>query len=148
MRGKDVFIIQSGGGKVNHHLIGLLITISAYHAASAKRITAMLPLFPYSRQSDIPYNKTDAPLAKVPAQSGQPGGYTFDSILIIKLFLLIRLLLYYFSLYIVPLGPVFTTYRVSILPRTHCRCRYADLPWNCGCICPLRYVSAHIKPRS
>ncbi|KAG9626355.1 hypothetical protein KCV04_g11870, partial [Aureobasidium melanogenum] len=63
VRGKDVFIIQSGGGKVNDHLMELLITISACKTASAKRVTAVLPLFPYSRQSDIPYNKTGAPLA-------------------------------------------------------------------------------------
>ncbi|KAF2832591.1 phosphoribosyl pyrophosphokinase [Ophiobolus disseminans] len=80
VRGKDVFIIQSGGGKVNDHLMELLITISACRTASAKRITAVLPLFPYSRQSDIPYNKTGAPLAKAPAGSrSRTGTYTFDS---------------------------------------------------------------------
>ncbi|KAF1848938.1 phosphoribosyl pyrophosphokinase [Cucurbitaria berberidis CBS 394.84] len=78
VRGKDVFIIQSGGGKVNDHLMELLIAISACRTASAKRITAVLPLFPYSRQSDIPYNKTGAPLAKVPGRS-RTGTYTFDS---------------------------------------------------------------------
>ncbi|KAH7412315.1 phosphoribosyltransferase-like protein [Phaeosphaeria sp. MPI-PUGE-AT-0046c] len=80
VRGKDVFIIQSGGGKVNDHLMELLITISACRTASAKRITAVLPLFPYSRQSDIPYNKTGAPLSKVPTGSrSRTGTYTFDS---------------------------------------------------------------------
>lgn len=81
VRGKDVFIIQSGGGKVNDHLMELLITISACRTASAKRITAVLPLFPYSRQSDIPYNKTGAPLSKVPAGTHSRNGtaYTFDS---------------------------------------------------------------------
>lgn len=39
----------------------------------------MLPLFPYSRQSDIPYNKTGAPLAKVPGTRSRTGTYTFDS---------------------------------------------------------------------
>ncbi|THZ02032.1 phosphoribosyl pyrophosphokinase [Aureobasidium pullulans] len=79
VRGKDVFIIQSGGGKVNDHLMELLITISACKTASAKRVTAVLPLFPYSRQSDIPYNKTGAPLAKAPTQLNRNGNYTFDS---------------------------------------------------------------------
>lgn len=79
VRGKDVFIIQSGGGKVNDHLMELLITISACRTASAKRITAVLPLFPYSRQSDIPYNKTGAPLAKAPGSRSRTGTYTFDS---------------------------------------------------------------------
>jgi ribose-phosphate pyrophosphokinase len=79
VRGKDVFVIQSGGGKVNDHLMELLITISACRTASAKRITAVLPLFPYSRQSDIPYNKTGAPLSRVPGQRSRQGTYTFDS---------------------------------------------------------------------
>lgn len=64
VRGKDVYIIQSGGGKVNDHLMELLITISACKTASAKRVTAILPIFPYSRQSELPYNKTGAPFAK------------------------------------------------------------------------------------
>lgn len=79
VRGKDVFIIQSGGGPVNDHLMELLITISACQTASAKRITAVLPLFPYSRQSDIPYNKTGAPLAKVPSTRSRQGTYSFES---------------------------------------------------------------------
>jgi ribose-phosphate pyrophosphokinase len=78
VRGKDVFIIQSGGGKINDHLMELLITVSACKTASANRVTAVLPLFPYSRQSDIPYNKTGAPLSKT-GHSRTPGSYTFDS---------------------------------------------------------------------
>lgn len=79
VREKDVFIIQSGGGKVNDHLMELLITVSACKTASARRVTAVLPLFPYSRQSDIPYNKTGAPLAKAPPIVNKHGNYTFDS---------------------------------------------------------------------
>jgi ribose-phosphate pyrophosphokinase len=79
VRGKDVFIIQSGGGKVNDHLMELLITISACKTASANRVTAVLPLFPYSRQSDVPYNKTGAPLSKGGGPARATGGYTFDS---------------------------------------------------------------------
>lgn len=78
VREKDVYIIQSGGGKVNDHLMELLITISACKTASAKRVTAVLPLFPYSRQSDIPYNKSGAPLVKGPSVN-QNGHFTFDS---------------------------------------------------------------------
>jgi ribose-phosphate pyrophosphokinase len=78
VRGKDVFIVQSGGGKVNDHLMELLITISACKIASASRITAVLPLFPYSRQSDIPYNKAGAPLIR--GGAAQRGDYySFDS---------------------------------------------------------------------
>lgn len=79
VREKDVYIIQSGGGKVNDHLIELLITISACKTASARRVTAVLPLFPYSRQSDIPYNKVGAPLVKSLVASKPGNGYTFES---------------------------------------------------------------------
>lgn len=79
VRGKDVYIIQSGGGKVNDHLLELLITISACKTASARRVTAVLPLFPYSRQSDIPYDKTGAPLVKSSVAGRPNNGYTFES---------------------------------------------------------------------
>ena len=80
VREKDVFIIQSGGGKVNDHLMELLITIQACKTASAKKVTAVLPLFPYSRQPDVPYNKVGAPLARMPARVGASGErYTFES---------------------------------------------------------------------
>src|SRR5436190_7294559 len=66
VRGKDVYIIQSGAGKVNDHFVDLCIMISACKTGSAKRVTAVLPLFPYSRQPDVPYNKLGAPLARSP----------------------------------------------------------------------------------
>ncbi|RMZ92117.1 hypothetical protein DV736_g597, partial [Chaetothyriales sp. CBS 134916] len=81
VRGKDVYILQSGGGKVNDHFIELCIAISACKIASAKKVTAVLPLFPYSRQADIPYNKAGAPLGKAQTSTGSNGDqYTFDSI--------------------------------------------------------------------
>jgi len=86
VRGKDVYIIQSGGGKVNDHLIELLVAVSACKTASATKVTAVLPLFPYSRQSDIPYNKIGAPLIKAsnpPLRAGSTDNasqfYTFES---------------------------------------------------------------------
>ncbi|KAK5072064.1 ribose-phosphate pyrophosphokinase [Lithohypha guttulata] len=86
VRGKDVYIIQSGGGKTNDHLVELLIAISACKTASASKVTAVLPLFPYSRQSDIPYNKSGAPLVKASntlsrANTNEEGApsYTFES---------------------------------------------------------------------
>ncbi|KAJ5647953.1 hypothetical protein N7490_004325 [Penicillium lividum] len=79
VREKDVYIIQSGGGKVNDHLLELLITISACKTASARRVTAVLPLFPYSRQSDIPYDKAGAPLVKSSVPNKPNNGYTFES---------------------------------------------------------------------
>ncbi|KAI9680409.1 MAG: ribose-phosphate pyrophosphokinase [Bathelium mastoideum] len=79
VRGKDVFIVQSGGGKINDHLMELLITVSACKTASAQRVTVILPLFPYSRQSDLPYNKVGAPLARMPYTAGQDKKYTFET---------------------------------------------------------------------
>lgn len=38
----------------------------------------MLPLFPYSRQPDLPYNKSGAPLNKAPSDTS--GRYTFESV--------------------------------------------------------------------
>lgn len=54
VRGKDVFIIQSGCGHVNDNFLELLIMISACKTSSAKRVTAVLPFFPYSRQPENP----------------------------------------------------------------------------------------------
>jgi ribose-phosphate pyrophosphokinase len=90
VRGKDVYIIQTAGGKVNDNFIELCIAISACKTASARKVTAILPLFPYSRQSDIPYNKSGAPLIKASSASlrldahsngggGSGNGYTFES---------------------------------------------------------------------
>ncbi|RYP45194.1 hypothetical protein DL768_008426 [Monosporascus sp. mg162] len=79
VRGKDVFIIQSGGGKVNDQLMELCIMISACKTGSAKRVTAVLPLFPYSRQPDLPYNKIGAPLSKPPSEVPRDK-YTFESV--------------------------------------------------------------------
>jgi ribose-phosphate pyrophosphokinase len=65
IRGKDVFIFQDvenhqeitlNDGKnkkvlsVNDHIMNLLVTIDAVRHAGAKRITLVLPVYPYSRQ--------------------------------------------------------------------------------------------------
>ncbi len=50
VRGADVFIIQSLGAPVNRNFMQLLVMIDAAQRASAKRITAVLPYFAYSRQ--------------------------------------------------------------------------------------------------
>jgi ribose-phosphate pyrophosphokinase len=49
VRGQDVFIIQPNYPDQNERLIELLIIIDALKHASAGRITAVLPYFPYSR---------------------------------------------------------------------------------------------------
>lgn len=51
VRDKDVFIVQSGSKKINDSIMELLIMISACKGGSANKITAVLPYFPYSRQS-------------------------------------------------------------------------------------------------
>lgn len=79
VRGKDVYIIQSGSGKVNDNLVELCIMISACKTGSAKRVTAVVPLFPYSRQPDFPYNKSGAPLTKS-TENNQRKDYTFESV--------------------------------------------------------------------
>ncbi|KAF8932008.1 hypothetical protein BGZ58_007296 [Dissophora ornata] len=51
VRNEDVYIIQSGSPKINDSLMELLIMINACKGASAQRITAVIPYFPYSKQS-------------------------------------------------------------------------------------------------
>lgn len=50
VRGCDAFVIQSHSAPVNHHLMQQLLMIDALKRASAKRITAVSPFYPYSRQ--------------------------------------------------------------------------------------------------
>ncbi|KAL2262586.1 hypothetical protein VTK26DRAFT_851 [Humicola hyalothermophila] len=89
VRGKDVYIVQTfgvgpgseregevkgddddGGGRggggytVNDYFVELCIMISACKTGSAKRVTAVLPLFPYSRQPDFSFSKAGAPLVR------------------------------------------------------------------------------------
>jgi ribose-phosphate pyrophosphokinase len=50
IRGADVFLVQTGCIPVDEHLMELMLMIQAAKLASAKRITAVVPLFPYARQ--------------------------------------------------------------------------------------------------
>jgi ribose-phosphate pyrophosphokinase len=50
IRGADVFIVQTGAEPVDRNLMELLLMVQAAKLASAKRITAVVPWFPYSRQ--------------------------------------------------------------------------------------------------
>jgi ribose-phosphate pyrophosphokinase len=50
VRGCDAFVIQSICDPVDHYVMQQLIMIDALKRASAKRITAVCPLYPYSRQ--------------------------------------------------------------------------------------------------
>ncbi|KAI9769932.1 MAG: hypothetical protein M1840_003641 [Geoglossum simile] len=51
IRDQDVFVVQSGSTRVNDNIMELLIMISACKGGSANKITAVMPYFPYSRQS-------------------------------------------------------------------------------------------------
>jgi ribose-phosphate pyrophosphokinase len=50
IRGADVFLVQTGCAPVDKNLMELLVMIQAAKLASAKRITAVVPLYPYARQ--------------------------------------------------------------------------------------------------
>ena len=50
IRGADLFLVQTGCEPVDRNLMELLIMIQAAKLASAKRITAVIPWYPYSRQ--------------------------------------------------------------------------------------------------
>jgi ribose-phosphate pyrophosphokinase len=50
IRGADVFLVQTGCEPVDRNLMELLIMIQAAKLASAKRITAVVPWYPYARQ--------------------------------------------------------------------------------------------------
>ena len=68
VRGEDVYIVQvdnsilacgeqstpqSGCGEVNDNLMELLIMINACKIASAERVTAVIPVYPYSRWKPV-----------------------------------------------------------------------------------------------
>ncbi|MEN6521043.1 MAG: ribose-phosphate pyrophosphokinase [Armatimonadota bacterium] len=50
VRGKDVFVIQSGCCPVNDNVMELLIILDALRRASARRINVVMPYYSYSRQ--------------------------------------------------------------------------------------------------
>jgi len=73
VREDDVYIVGSGCGQVNAALMELCIMIHACRIASAKRITAVVPLFPYARQDKK--DKSRAPItAKLVANMFQKSG--------------------------------------------------------------------------
>ena len=49
-RGGDCFVLQSHSGDLNSTIMEQVLIIDALKRASAKRITAVLPFYPYSRQ--------------------------------------------------------------------------------------------------
>src|SRR6187551_3398458 len=64
IRGADVFLVQScHGPKTNDHLMEIMIMIQSAKLASANRITAVMPWYPYSRQ-----DKKSAPREPITAK--------------------------------------------------------------------------------
>jgi len=63
VREDDVFVIQSGYPATNEGLVELLIIIDALKYASASRITAVMPYFPYVRS-----DKKDEPRISITAR--------------------------------------------------------------------------------
>ena len=63
VRGSDVFVIQTSCPPVNEGIMELLIMIDALRYASAERITAVLPYFPYVRS-----DKKDKPRISITAR--------------------------------------------------------------------------------
>lgn len=75
IRDEDVYIIQTGSGQqeINDFLMELLIMIHACKTASARRITAVIPNFPYARQDKK--DKSRAPItAKLIAKMLETAG--------------------------------------------------------------------------
>ena len=50
VRGSDAFVLQSMGPPVNDNLMEHLLMVDALRRASAKRVTAVTPYYPYARQ--------------------------------------------------------------------------------------------------
>jgi ribose-phosphate pyrophosphokinase len=63
VRGKDVFVVQTSCPPVSDHIIELLVMLHSFKGASAGRITAVLPYFPYVRS-----DKKDEPRISISAK--------------------------------------------------------------------------------
>lgn len=63
VRESDVFVVQPSCAPVSDGIVELLITIDALRHASASRITAVLPYFPYARS-----DKKDRPRVSIAAR--------------------------------------------------------------------------------
>ncbi len=63
VRGADVFVIQPTCRPVDEHLIELLVMLDALKRASARRVTAVIPYYGYSRQ-----DRKDKPRAPITAK--------------------------------------------------------------------------------
>jgi ribose-phosphate pyrophosphokinase len=63
VREQDVFVVQSACSPLSEHIIELLIMLDALRHASAQRVTAVIPYFPYARS-----DKKDEPRISITAR--------------------------------------------------------------------------------
>src|SRR5215470_3378070 len=63
VRGRDVFIVQSGQERPNDFVVELLFLLDAARRASARSVTAVLPYFPYGKG-----DKKDEPRVSIRAR--------------------------------------------------------------------------------
>src|SRR6186713_89068 len=63
VREEDVFVVQTAAPPLSEGIVELLIFIDALHNASAHRVTAVLPYFPYARS-----DKKDEPRISITAR--------------------------------------------------------------------------------
>jgi ribose-phosphate pyrophosphokinase len=63
VRGRDVFVVQSGHERPNDHVMELLFLVDAARRASARSVTAVLPYFPYGKG-----DKKDEPRVSIRAR--------------------------------------------------------------------------------
>jgi ribose-phosphate pyrophosphokinase len=63
VRESDVFVVQTACPPLSEHIVELLIMLDALKHSSAKRVTAVLPYFPYARS-----DKKDEPRISVTAR--------------------------------------------------------------------------------
>jgi ribose-phosphate pyrophosphokinase len=63
VRGRDVFIVQSGQERPNDYVMELLFLLDAARRASARSVTAVLPYFPYGKG-----DKKDEPRVSIRAR--------------------------------------------------------------------------------
>jgi ribose-phosphate pyrophosphokinase len=63
VRGRDVFVVQSGQERPNDHVLELLFLLDAARRASARSVTAVLPYFPYGKG-----DKKDEPRVSIRAR--------------------------------------------------------------------------------
>ncbi len=73
VRGKDIFLLQTGSPPVNDHLMETVLYLDAFRRASAHSVTLIVPYYPYSRQERMSHGR-EAISARVVADLLQSQG--------------------------------------------------------------------------